>query len=184
MVEEQRRRFGSQLTRPTRCTFAGVPPGLRPEPGEEVIDAAGRILLPGLHDHHVHLRALAAAAASVSVGPPRITTASELAARLRTAEAELPPGGWLRAVGYHESVAGELDRHVLDRLLPRRPVRVQHRTGALWVVNSLAAARLGLEQCELDGVERDDPTAPPGACGGLSAGSPSGCPACPRTWPR
>ncbi len=146
----------------TAGLIAECAPGLRPEAGEEVIDAAGRVLLPGLHDHHVHLRALAAAAASVSVGPPRITTASELAARLRAADADLPPGGWLRAVGYHESVAGELDRHVLDRLLPQRPVRVQHRTGALWVVNSLAAARLGLEQCELDGVERDGTGRPTG----------------------
>jgi predicted amidohydrolase YtcJ len=137
-------------------------PDLRPGPGEEVMEAAGGSLLPGLHDHHVHLRALAAAAASVSAGPPRTTTGTELATRLRAADAKLPPGSWLRAVGYHESVAGELDRHVLDRLLPQRPVRVQHRTGALWVVNSLAAAQLGLDGCELPGVERDDAGRPTG----------------------
>ena len=137
-------------------------PGLRPEPGEEVMEAAGGVLLPGLHDHHVHLRALAAAAASVSVGPPRTRNGAELAARLRAADAGLPPGAWVRAVGYHESVAGALDRHVLDRLLPQRPVRVQHRTGALWVVNSLAAAQLGLDGCELSGVERDDAGRPTG----------------------
>jgi predicted amidohydrolase YtcJ len=28
------------------------------------------VVLPGLHDHHVHLRALAAAGASVVAGPP------------------------------------------------------------------------------------------------------------------
>jgi predicted amidohydrolase YtcJ len=130
-------------------------PSLRPEPGEEIIEAAGGLLLPGLHDHHVHLRALAAAAASVSAGPPRTRTPADLAARLSAADADLPPGAWLRAVGYHESVAGSLDRHALDRLLPHRPVRVQHRTGVLWIVNSLAAARLGLDRCELSGVERD-----------------------------
>ena len=142
--------------------IAACAPGLRPEPGEEVIEAAGGVLLPGLHDHHVHLRALAAAAASVTVGPPQARTAAELAARLHAADTALPPGRWLRAVGYHESVAGELDRQVLDRLLPRRPVRVQHRTGALWVVNSLAADRLGLDGCELSGVERDDAGRPTG----------------------
>jgi predicted amidohydrolase YtcJ len=141
---------------------AACAPGLRPEPGEEVMDAADGVLLPGLHDHHVHLRALAAATASVSVGPPLTRTGAELAARLRAADADLPPGTWLRAVGYHESVAGALDRHVLDRLLARRPVRVQHRTGALWVVNSLAVAQLGLDGCELDGVERDDDGRPTG----------------------
>ena len=136
--------------------------GLRPEPGEEVVEAAGGVLLPGLHDHHVHLRALAAAAGSVPVGPPQTTNAAELAAALRAADADLPPGAWLRAVGYHESVAGALDRHVLDGLLPQRPVRVQHRTGALWVVNSLAADLLGLNGCELSGVERDDTGGPTG----------------------
>jgi predicted amidohydrolase YtcJ len=44
-------------------------PGLRPVAGEEEINAAGCALLPGLHDHHVHLRALAAARVSVQVGP-------------------------------------------------------------------------------------------------------------------
>ncbi len=146
----------------TAGLIAECGPGLRPEPGEEVIEAAGGLLLPGLHDHHVHLRALAAAAASVSAGPPRTRTAAELAARLRAADADLPPGAWLRAVGYHESVAGSLDRHALDRLLPHRPVRVQHRTGVLWIVNSLAAARLDLDQCELSGVERGPDGRPTG----------------------
>lgn len=137
-------------------------PHLRPVPGEQVIDAAGGTLLPGLHDHHVHLRALAAAAGSVAAGPPLTRTPADLAARLGAADAGLPQGAWLRAVGYHESVAGALDRWVLDRLVPDRPVRVQHRTGALWMVNSLAVARLGLDGCELGGVERDEDGRPTG----------------------
>ena len=58
-------------------------PGLRAAGGEEELDAAGCALLPGLHDHHVHLRALAAAQASVQVGPEQVRSAAELAARLR-----------------------------------------------------------------------------------------------------
>ena len=130
-------------------------PGLRAMPGEADIDAAGGALLPGLHDHHIHLRALAAARASVPAGPPRVRTAAELRAMLRRADAGLPAGAWLRCVGYHESVAGELDRWVLDGMLAHRPVRVQHRTGALWVVNSAAADLLGLDAADPPGVERD-----------------------------
>jgi len=137
-------------------------PGLRAVPGEADIDAAGGALLPGLHDHHIHLRALAAARASVPAGPPRVRTAAELRAMLRRAGAELPAGAWLRCVGYHESVAGELDRWVLDGMLAHRPVRVQHRTGALWVVNSAAAALLGLDAADLPGVERDREGRPTG----------------------
>ncbi|MGY3199630.1 amidohydrolase family protein [Streptomyces sp. TE5632] len=111
-----------------------VAPGLRPA-GELVIAGRGGALLPGLHDHHLHLHALAAARHSLDVGPDRVSGLPDLARALQTA----PQGdGWLRAVGYHESVAGELDRHVLDRLLPDRPLRVQHRSGALWMLNSKA----------------------------------------------
>jgi len=130
-------------------------PGLRTAPGEADIDAAGGALLPGLHDHHVHLRALAAARDSVPAGPPAVRTVAELLDTLRAADASLPAGTWLRCTGYHESVAGPLDRLVLDRMLAHRPVRVQHRTGALWMLNSVAVARLGLDACDLDGVERD-----------------------------
>jgi predicted amidohydrolase YtcJ len=145
-------------------------PGLRPAPGEDEINAAGCALLPGLHDHHVHLRALAAARVSVQVGPGQVRSAAELSARLREADAAAPPGSWLRCVGYHESVAGPLDRWALDRLVANpgagpgparpggraRPVRVQHRTGALWVVNSAAVAALGLDDGDdLAGIERD-----------------------------
>jgi predicted amidohydrolase YtcJ len=91
-----------------------------------------------------------------------VRTAAELRATLRQADAELPAGAWLRCVGYHESVAGGLDRWALDGMLARRPVRVQHRTGALWVVNSAAAALLGLDAADLPGVERDREGRPTG----------------------
>jgi predicted amidohydrolase YtcJ len=57
-------------------------------------------------------------------------------------------------VGYHESVAGPLDRWVLDEVEPRRPVRIQHRSGALWMVNSVGADLLGLDTAIQDGIER------------------------------
>jgi predicted amidohydrolase YtcJ len=140
----------------------GLGQGLRRIPGEDELDAAGGALLPGLHDHHVHLLALAAARDSIAAGPPDVRTAAALAARLAAAGAALPAGAWLRCTGYHESVAGPLDRHALDRLVPDRPVRVQHRTGALWMVNSAAVRMLGVDGCELAGVERDADGQPTG----------------------
>src|SRR5207302_10031971 len=47
--------------------------------------------------------------------------------------------------GWHES-AGRLDRDTLDTLVPGRPVRVQHRSGALWVLNSVALERVGVDE--------------------------------------
>jgi predicted amidohydrolase YtcJ len=115
---------------------------LAPDKGEQVFDAAGRTVIPGLHDHHVHLRSAAAALTSARVGPAEVRGRDDLARAL--AHAAVGSDGWIRAVGYHEAVAGPLDRHVLDEVSPHVPVRVQHRSGVLWTLNSAGLARVGL----------------------------------------
>jgi len=134
--------------------IAEVGPHLTASPGEEVIDLAGGTVLPGLHDHHVHLRAMAAAAHSVRVGPDTVHGREGLRDALRTATPD--PTGWIRGIGYHESVAGRLDRHVLDAIEPVHPVRVQHRTGAMWFVNTPGLVRLGLRDHETGRLYRSD----------------------------
>ena len=116
---------------------------LRPRPGEPVVKAAGKALLPGLHDHHIHLLSLAKALESIVCGPPAAFNADQLVALLRR-QAMLTPddGRWMRGIGYHESVAGEIDRPWLDRIVPDRPLRIQHRSGRLWILNSHGLARL------------------------------------------
>src|SRR5262249_55249598 len=80
-------------------------------------------------------------------------TRGELELALRRAQ---PRGGWIRGVGYHDSVAGALDRRDLDALAPGATVRVQHRSGALWVLSSVGIARLGLDRgADAPGAERD-----------------------------
>jgi predicted amidohydrolase YtcJ len=124
---------------------------LVPHDGETVIDARGGVLLPGLHDHHLHLPALAVAHASVRCGPPEVVDEAGLA------EALLKPGSdWLRGIGYHESVAGMLDAAALDRLAPNRPVRIQHRSGRMWFLNSPALALLLEYASPPPGLERRD----------------------------
>jgi predicted amidohydrolase YtcJ len=135
--------------------ISAIGPGLRRAPGEVELDAAGGDVLPGLHDHHLHLLALVAAGESVRAGPPQVRDRPALVAALSAATAARPPGQWIRAVGYHESVAGELDRDILDRLAPRHPVRVQHRSGALWICNSAGLAALAVDDAALPGIERD-----------------------------
>jgi predicted amidohydrolase YtcJ len=119
-----------------------VEPRLAPLPGEQVYDAEGGTVIPGLHDHHVHLYSAAAALTSIRVGPSDVHTRADLARVL--ADADVGSDGWLRAVGYHEAVAGPLDRDVLDELSPPVPVRIQHRSGVLWTLNSAGLARVGL----------------------------------------
>ena len=108
---------------------------LAPRPAERVLNANGGALLPGLNDHHLHLLSFAASLNSVTCGPPAVTSEAMLIEALR---ARRPLDGWIRGIGYHERVAGDIDRRWLDRHRPDVPIRIQHRTGRLWILNSPA----------------------------------------------
>jgi predicted amidohydrolase YtcJ len=126
-------------------TVTTVGPRLKARRGETIIEGRRGALVPGLHDHHIHLLALAAAERSVPVGPAVTPDATAFAGALAAADRTLEQGAWLRAVGYHESIAGPLDRWRLDDIVPDRPVRVQHRTGIEWVLNSRGVELTGLD---------------------------------------
>jgi predicted amidohydrolase YtcJ len=111
--------------------------------GGEAIDGRGGALIPGLADHHIHLFALAAQRNSVALDDAR--GPGELKRRIDAATAARPPGAWVRATGYHERMAGELTAAALDAFAPRHLLRIQHQTGALWMLNSAALAAVGAE---------------------------------------
>ena len=143
-----------------------IVPATAPAPRAlQAVDAGGGALLPGLHDHHIHLLALAAARRSVLVGPPAVADAGALVATLRA----VPGHGWVRGVGYHESVAGDLDRRRLDDALATRPVRLQHRSGAMWILNTAALTAVGAEHAGVAGIERDARGRPTGRLYGADA---------------
>ncbi len=130
--------------------IAGIGRGL-PDDAQQVREAKGGLLLPGLHDHHVHLAGLAARRHSVWCGPPQV----EDEATLREVLAQAPGSGWIRGLGYHESVLSGLpDARALDLLVADRPLRLQHRSGRMWLLNSLALDLLLAENDPSPGLER------------------------------
>lgn len=124
-------------------TITQISEFIEPANGEQIIDACGHAVIPGLHDHHIHFLASAAARESVFCGPPKLESADMLREALRKKAETVSPDSWLRGVGYHESVAGEIDRHWLDQAVADVPVRIQHRSGRLWILNSRALRMLG-----------------------------------------
>jgi predicted amidohydrolase YtcJ len=143
-------------------TITHVEKFMTDQPGENVLDASGGALIPGLHDHHVHIFAAAAAGNSEPLGPPDVVDVAAFRHRLAGRAARTPVDQWVRGIGYHESVAGTLDRDALDNVVRHIPVRIQHRSGALWVLNSLGVERLQLEALHDVAIERDDKGKPTG----------------------
>jgi predicted amidohydrolase YtcJ len=142
LIARARRITGEPIAvRITDGRVTEVAEDLETDGDDVVVDARGGTLLPGLHDHHLHLRAAVAATRSVKVGPPQVRDPEQL--RHTLTEASPRSDGWIRAVGYHDSVAGELDRNRLDELRAGTPLRVQHRSGALWMVNTAGLVALG-----------------------------------------
>ncbi len=135
-------------------TVDAVATELAAQPGEAEIDVGGGEVLPGLHDHHIHVFAAAASYESVDCNVGAASQGhcrSELEARLKAASGD----GWIRGVDYQEQQLGDLDRWALDELCDSRPIRIQHRSGKIWVCNSLALNELGLSDSDqIDGVER------------------------------
>jgi predicted amidohydrolase YtcJ len=133
------------------------------------VDARGGALLPGLHDHHLHLFATAARESSTWCGAPEVSSLGDLLDRLFEVAFSDPEQRWLRAVGWDEDRSGWPDRHVLDRAVNGRPLRLQHRTGAMWVLNTAGLAEVGLlDGGELPrGVELDASGQPTGRLRGL-----------------
>jgi predicted amidohydrolase YtcJ len=112
--------------------------------GAEVVDLAGRCVLPGLTDAHLHFRWFAESLSAVDV---ETATFDEAVTRVRARAEGSESGAWIRGSGWNHNVwgAGALpDRQPLDRAAPRNPVALKAKSGhALWV-NSLALAQAGI----------------------------------------
>lgn len=140
--------------RVTRDRVAEIGVNLPSAPAEECINAQGAVLLRGLSDHHLHLFATAAARQSLHCGPPDIRNEAELREALLQAGAQ--GDGAIRGIGFHDSVCQQLDRAWLDAVCPDRPVRIQHRSGMLWIFNSCALNQIVVSPHEdyPEGIER------------------------------
>jgi predicted amidohydrolase YtcJ len=134
------------------------------------VDLDGGCVLPGFNDAHVHFPTWAMAQTQVRLeGAPTIEAAVE---RVGAAARDLPPGRWLRGLGWR---AGDWDpptephRSLLDRVAPGVPVALMARDyHSMWL--SSAALELA-DELDVPGgvVERDADGAPTGVVREMSA---------------
>jgi predicted amidohydrolase YtcJ len=141
-------------------------------PGARVVDLAGRTVLPGLIDQHLHLDHLAAARSErmLDLSAPARTVA-ELAERV-AAHADGRPGDrWIVGGGWSEGSIAEVaagrapDRAALDAAVPDRPVLLHHFSLHAALVNGAALREAGVDAATPDPVggriERDPATGEP-----------------------
>jgi len=127
-------------------------------PETVLLDLAGRVVIPGFHDAHIHLYH----GSLSSLGPDLLTapTLPLVLSRVSDYARSHPEVEWILGHGWYFDIlpGGSLpSKHDLDRVLPDRPVLLIQMSGHYGWVNSEALRRAG--------VDRETPDPPGGTIG-------------------
>src|SRR5690349_16696222 len=135
-------------------------------PRTEVVDLAGRLLLPGFQDAHVH--PVPAGLELTQCDLSGLTTAEETVAAVRAYAEAHPDRAWILGGGWSMEAfeGGTPTRELLDAVVPDRPVYLPNRDHHGAWVNSRAL--------ELAGIDRNTPDPADGRIERDAAGEPSG----------
>lgn len=136
---------GAAIVRDGRFVAVGRAGEVELPAGAEVLDAAGRLVLPGLTDSHAHL--LGTGAAMRSVDLKRTGSVAEAVARVAERVARTPDGAWVRGAGWDQNDwpgARFPHRRDLDAVAPAHPVVLVHTSGHCSWVNSAALRTAGI----------------------------------------
>ncbi len=123
---------------------------------------AGKIMMPGLIDQHLHplLGALTLSTEVIAnedwVLPTRTFKAAsspkEYLSRLKVADSAIKDKNeWLFSWGYHNLWHGKLNRHILDSISSTRPIMVWQRSCHEFYLNSAAINALGITEQMMQG---------------------------------
>jgi predicted amidohydrolase YtcJ len=141
------------------------------ESGTQVIDLAGRFVMPGFNDAHVHLASGGQAQLEVNLEGAR--TIEEVQQRIRARLAEVKPGEWPRewivGRGWDHTLWPDKEfpnRRQLDAVSKDHPMIFTHISGHVAVANSKAL--------ELAGVTRQTPNPSGGEIEHDASGEPTG----------
>ena len=134
-----------------------------------LVDLAGKALLPSFIDAHSHITAYAN---TLMTAPLSDTSCfKDIQQRLLAyrQERELPPTAWITGFGYDHNFLTEQahpTRELLDEVAPQNPVVICHASGHMGVANTAALHQLG--------IDKNTPDPPGGLIGRDAAGMPNG----------
>jgi len=132
-----------------------------------VIDAGGRLVLPGMMDSHIHFVSGSASLAKVDLAGTR--TVEEIQERIRAFARENPEASWVQGRGWmYAAFPGDMPhKKFLDEVVPDRPAVMSCADGHTTWVNSRALAVAGVGRDTKDPLNgtivRDEAGEPTGA---------------------
>jgi predicted amidohydrolase YtcJ len=135
--------------------------------GTQVIDAGGRLVLPGFEDSHVHFVSGSANLAKVDLAGTK--TVEEIQGRIRAFAQEHAQAGWVQGRGWmYPAFPGNMPhKKFLDEVVPDRPAIMRCADGHTSWVNSRALALAGIDRATKDPengtIVRDEKGEPTGA---------------------
>ncbi len=119
-------------------------------PDTRVIDAAGKTVLPGFNDAHIHPSPRFSEDSPlgwVPCGPDSVASIEELVERLRAKAVLTPAGQWVKGERYQDTKLGRHPtRQDLDKVSKLHPVSISHSSGHVAVVNSFALELANVDQ--------------------------------------
>jgi predicted amidohydrolase YtcJ len=133
----------------------------------KVIDAGGRLVLPGIADSHVHFVSGSSNLAVIDLAGAK--TVEEVQARIRTYAQANPQAAWIEGRGWMYPVfPGNMPhKKFLDEIVPDRPAYMRCADGHSSWVNSRALALAGITRATKDPedgrIVRDEKGEPTGA---------------------
>jgi predicted amidohydrolase YtcJ len=146
-VDDARREAQAVAVRGERIALVGTDAEVRPlvGPRTRVIEARGRLLLPGLHDDHVHF--LDGGEQVGQLDLKDAATPEEFGRRIAEYARTRPPGEWITGGNWdHDKLpGGQLPTaEMIDRYVADRPVFVSRFDGHMAVANTAALRAAGV----------------------------------------
>jgi predicted amidohydrolase YtcJ len=114
-------------------------------PSTKVIDAKGRLVLPGMVDAHVHFMAGSAILQQVSLNDAK--TVGEFQKAIKDYAVAHPGSKWIQGMGWVYSIFGKSglpDKKLVDEVIPDRPVYLLAYDGHTSLANSKALKAAGI----------------------------------------
>lgn len=115
-------------------------------PSTRVVDAGGRLVLPGFQDTHIHLQESGTRHA-MDLDLQGAYSLDHLKDRLKAFAMANPGRAWIKGHGWYTGIFNDrnLTRQVLDEAVPDRPVHLSSSDYHSAVINTKACAAIGLD---------------------------------------